>query len=151
MRHEDCSGSVGPLNVEPSSSYSGVIGDDGFVEKLVEGFGAAELKAAELLRRLIGRPLETASGSPNCIVEVVDGSAIVQTVRSPGGQPVPIQWVQSALETLLADGEVVIHPESVGYRSAFIGAVLRTLPGATIGGSPPTVRLDRAAFITGTP
>ena len=104
--------------------------------------------ADELLRCLIGQTLETASGRANRILDVVDGVAIVQTDRSPGGQPVPVRWVQSALETLWADGEVVIHPESVGYRSAFIGAVLRTLPGATIGGSPPMVRLERPSPIS---
>ena len=102
--------------------------------------------ADELLRSLIGHALETPSGSMNRILDVVDGNAIVRTDRSPGGQPVPVQWVQAALETLWAEGEVVIHPDVVGYRSAFIGAVLRTISGTTIGGSPPIVRLNRAAL-----
>jgi len=37
---------------------------------------------------------------------------------------VPIDWVQSALDRLLTDQQVVISVDSVGYRSAFIGAVL---------------------------
>ena len=102
--------------------------------------------ADDLLRSLIGCPLETPSGSANRILDVVDGNAIVQTDRSPGGQPVPVQWVQAALDALWADGEVIIHPDVVGYRSAFIGAVLRTIPGTAIGGSPPMVRLGREAL-----
>ena len=49
------------------------------------------------------------------------------TARSPTGQPVPIAWVQHALDRLAADGEIEISVESVGYRSAFIGAVLGAL------------------------
>jgi hypothetical protein len=49
------------------------------------------------------------------------------TLRSPAGQPVPIKWVQDALDRLAADGEMEIRVESVGYRSAFIGAVLSAM------------------------
>jgi hypothetical protein len=34
------------------------------------------------------------------------------------------------MDMLEADGEVTIDVETVGYRSAFIGAVLLTIPGA---------------------
>jgi hypothetical protein len=43
---------------------------------------------------------------------------------------------------LIRDGEVVISPQVVGYRSAFIGAVLRTLPRAAVGMDPPRVWLE---------
>ena len=54
----------------------------------------------------------------------------------------PIVEVQAALDTLRHEGTVVIQPDAVGYRSAFIGAVLRTLPGATIELNPPRVSLQ---------
>jgi hypothetical protein len=40
--------------------------------------------------------------------------------------------VVEAIERLRAAGEVDIDVRSVGYRSAFIGAVLVTLPGAFV-------------------
>jgi hypothetical protein len=49
--------------------------------------------------------------------------------------------VQAALDRLRTEGAVICQPAYVGYRSAFIGAVLRTIPGATITLHPPTVSL----------
>ena len=63
------------------------------------------------------------------------------TTRSPAGQLVPIKWVQDALDRLAADGEVEISVESVGYRSAFIGAVLSSLDDTEA--SPSTMRVKR--------
>ncbi len=100
------------------------------------------VNAEDLLRSLIGQTLESATGRVNRILGVAAGQAVVQTDRSPSGQPVPVAWVQTALDELHAEGSVTINPESVGYRSAFIGAVLRNLPGAVLGGSPPVVRLS---------
>lgn len=100
------------------------------------------MSAEDLLRSLIGQTLETATGRNNRILGVADDHAVVQTDRSPAGRPVPVAWVQAALEELYADGSVTINVESVGYRSAFIGAVLRTVPGAVLAGSPPVVRLS---------
>lgn len=97
--------------------------------------------AEDLVRRLIGAELLTASGRPNRILGVHAGNAIVSTQRSPEGQPVPIAEVQAALDRLLRDGRLTIHPDIVGHRSAFIGAVLGTLPGAHFEGSPPTLIL----------
>jgi hypothetical protein len=54
---------------------------------------------------------------------------------------VPIRWVQDALDRLATDGEVEISVESVGYRSAFIGAVLSALEGTEA--SPSTMRIKR--------
>ncbi|WP_132197440.1 MULTISPECIES: hypothetical protein [Kribbella] len=53
---------------------------------------------------------------------------IVATNRAPGGRPVPIADVQSGLDRLFDQQEVDVSPASLGYRSAFVGAVLRTLP-----------------------
>jgi hypothetical protein len=46
---------------------------------------------------------------------------------------------------LVSTGEVKITPETVGYRSAFIGAVLATLPGANVTLDPLRVRLPEPA------
>jgi hypothetical protein len=99
--------------------------------------------AADLLRSLEGRPLSTVTGRENRVLRVEGDTVSVWTTKSPGGQPVPIAWVQDALDRLGADGEIEISVASVGHRSAFVGAVLLTLPGATVvaGTSPPRIRL----------
>ena len=45
-----------------------------------------------------------------------------------GDRPVPIAWVQDALDQLVRDGEITINVDTVRYRSAFVGAVPATLP-----------------------
>lgn len=60
---------------------------------------------------------------------------------STQGQPVPIEWVQSAIDRLIRERELEISPQSVGYRSAFVGAVLLTLPGVEGATNPRRVRL----------
>ena len=49
----------------------------------------------------------------------------------------PIQWVQDAFDTLERDGSIEVSVESLGYRSAFVGAVLATVPGATVEPTTP--------------
>jgi hypothetical protein len=49
--------------------------------------------------------------------------------------------VQDALDRLAADGEVEISVEAVGYRSAFIGAVLSALDCTEP--APSTMRVKR--------
>jgi hypothetical protein len=97
--------------------------------------------AIDLLRRLIGLPLRTVSGRSNTILAVRPPEVLVATRRSPDGQPVPIAWVEDALDRLIKTGQLEIHPRSSTYRSAFIGAVLLTLPGARVSGSPPLIEL----------
>jgi hypothetical protein len=65
-------------------------------------------------------------------LRVEDDRVIVATSRSPNGQPVPIAWVQDAVDILERDGEVGINVPTVRHRSAFIGAALRELPGAKV-------------------
>ncbi len=103
----------------------------------------AELQegAEAVLHDLIGQELHTLLGSSNTIEEVRGGYAKVVTGRSPDGQPVPVAEVQAALDQLRRDGSVICQPEYVGHRSAFIGAVLRTLPGTAVRLKPPTVSL----------
>jgi hypothetical protein len=102
----------------------------------------AHAEAEDILRTLIGDSLVTAAGQINTILQVADGIATVATNRSPAGQPVPIKDVQAALDLLARDGRITIAPADAGYRSAFIGAVLRTLPGSRIAGSPPAITFD---------
>jgi hypothetical protein len=85
--------------------------------------------ASKYLASLIGQELKTPKGCPNSILRIEGADVIVATTKSPGGQPVPIKSVQASLDMLERDGEVVIDRKTVGYRSAFIGAVLASLPG----------------------
>ena len=51
--------------------------------------------------------------------------------------------IQQAMDILERDGEVTIDVETVGYRSAFVGAVLGALPGATVvRTSPPKISIS---------
>jgi hypothetical protein len=53
-----------------------------------------------------------------------------ESTSNPAGEPVPIEWVQAAADTLYANGEIGINTDEATHRSAFIGGVLSTLPGA---------------------
>src|SRR4051812_37983885 len=99
------------------------------------------IDARGYLESLVGQTIETYMGRPNVILAVESENVVVGTGRSPHGSPVPIAWVQAALDRLLADNEVEVSVESLGHRSAFVGAVLASLPGASFSaGSPPYVR-----------
>lgn len=107
--------------------------------------GARETQDARtLLAGLIGQPLWTISGRPNEILELRDQDVVVATDRSPAGKPLPVALVQDALDRIQATGELQIDPPSVGYRSAFVGAVLRTLPNARTEHDPQRILLDRS-------
>ena len=97
--------------------------------------------AGDLVRRLIGVKLHTLSGAENQILSVAQGQAMVGTGKSPEGKPVPISEVQEALDLLINTGSVIINPANVGYRSAFVGAVLRTIPGVQVDLTPGRYRL----------
>lgn len=101
--------------------------------------------ARRLLESLIGRRLQTVSGRENRVLGCDADTVRVWTARSPAGQLVPIAWVQEALDRLERDREIEISVRSLRYRSAFVGAVLRELPGAEVmrTGSPPRIRLAR--------
>jgi hypothetical protein len=100
--------------------------------------------ARSYLSGLTGLALQTLSGEDNRVLALEGDHVIVGTSRSPAGQRVPIAWVQDALDRLFAEGEVEITVESVGYRSAFIGAVLRSIPGTMFHTRPPRVALRQA-------
>ena len=100
------------------------------------------MDARRHLAGLVGQTIYTLSRrQPNRVLELTGDTVIVATEKSPGGEPVPIAWVQDPLDRLFRDGEIVVSVESVGYRSAFIGAVLGTVPGVEVLTNPRRVRL----------
>ncbi|HEX5971725.1 MAG TPA: hypothetical protein VFY85_07350, partial [Gemmatimonadaceae bacterium] len=54
--------------------------------------------ARAFLESLVGQTIKTSRGRPNVILAVEGPDVIVGTLRSPSAQPVPIEWVQSALD-----------------------------------------------------
>ena len=100
------------------------------------------IDARQFLSTLIDRDIETFSGRRNRVLRLSGDEVLVATERSPSGAPVPIEWVQAALDRLTAGEDVEISVESVGYRSAFIGAVLLQVPGIVKGVNPQRVRID---------
>jgi hypothetical protein len=101
------------------------------------------MNARSYLINLVGSEIRTVSGRSNRVLAIAGDDVMVGTNQSPIGKPVPIRWVQSAMDLLEQDGEVTIDVATVGYRSAFIGAVLSTLPGAVLlPTSPPRIRLS---------
>jgi hypothetical protein len=94
--------------------------------------------ARQLLEGLRGREIRTVTGVVNRILSVGDRTALVATSRSPAGQPVPIEWVQEGMDKLARDGEVDVTTNALEHRSAFIAAVLLTLPDTSAASGPPT-------------
>jgi hypothetical protein len=105
---------------------------------------AGGVDARKHLTRLVDETIYTlAQRRPNRVLAIEGDEVIVATEKSPEGEPVPIEWVQDALDRLFRDGEVLVSVKSVGYRSAFIGAVLATVPDVEILTRPRRVRLRR--------
>jgi hypothetical protein len=73
--------------------------------------------ARTILEALVGKTIHTLTGRQNVVVGIEGDEVRVGTSRSPGGQNVPIRWIQDALDQLAAEGTVDISVESVGYRS----------------------------------
>jgi hypothetical protein len=120
----------------------GVHGGRPVVDRDQTGDATGSPDALELIRSLIGVPLMTVAGRPNRIVAVDTKVVQVATDKSPAGQPVKVEWVQAGLDLLMERRFVRVHPDELGYRSAFIGAVLATLPGAVASERPATVALQ---------
>lgn len=119
------------------------------VERLLDQVGLAVQhavlpSACEVLESLIGREIRTAIGRLNTVLTVDAANVVVATVDSPQGGVVPVQEVQQGLDLLARHREVRIHPDALGYRSSFVGAVLATLPGARFIEKPTRVVLDQA-------
>ncbi len=95
------------------------------------------------LNTLVGKTIHTIGQGQQNRILAVDGEVVVATDQSPSGQRVAIAEVQAALDRLKRTGDLLIDKKIVGYRSALIGAVLATLPGAVGSTRPRRVRLDR--------
>jgi hypothetical protein len=105
---------------------------------------ATATSARQLLQALVGKEIRTVTGRRNVVLRVDGEQVIVGTARSPNGRPVPVRWVDEAVARLLADSEIEVSVASLGYRSAFVGAVLLQMPAASlIPSSPPRIRLVR--------
>lgn len=94
-----------------------------------------------VLSDLVGTSIATPTGRPNRVLRVSGDTVWVGTGKSPEGKPVKIEWVQAAADRLFEHGEIEISVPSVGYRSAFVGAVLATLPDTIVEVRPRRVRL----------
>lgn len=91
---------------------------------------------------LVGQTIWTMDRrKPNRILEVSADRALVATGQSPDGKPVKIAELQDAADRLYRDGELGISVRNVGYRSAFVGAVLATLPDTVAELRPRRIRL----------
>jgi hypothetical protein len=91
--------------------------------------------ARAYLEGLVGQTIPTITGKPNTILAVRGDDVFVRTGDTANpvvGEPVPIQSVQNAIDTLYANGRIGINRTEATHRSAFVGAVLSTLPG-TVG------------------
>jgi 5-methylcytosine-specific restriction protein A len=98
----------------------------------------------EHLERLVGTTIQTISGRPNRVVSLQESTVIVATDHSPEGEAVPLADIQAAIDRVFGGEEVRVAPYSVGYRSAFIGAVLRSMQGVEVLQRPLRARLTKA-------
>ena len=96
---------------------------------------------AAFVRGLVGQTIRTMNGSPNRVLAVGSDTALVGTTRSPDGREVDLREVQAAADRLYAYGELLIDKSIVGYRSAFVGAVLSLLPDTETEMRPRRIRL----------
>lgn len=103
-----------------------------------------EKDAEVILRALVGRSIPTLSGRMNHVLGIEAGRVRVGTGRNPGGEFVEIVAIQHALDRLRKDGSLPIDKRQIGYRSAFIGAVLRSQPDVTFSLRPARVHLAAA-------
>ncbi len=108
-----------------------------------------EPSARALLEALAGEQITTITGRPNTVLRMDGDKVIVASGRAPGGEPVPVAWVQAGLDRLGELGETEVSPAVLGYRSSFVAAVLLTLPGAAVdrATSPPRIRLVSPAAL----
>jgi hypothetical protein len=97
------------------------------------------------LERLVGSTIQTVSGKSNEVVDVRGDQVLVRTARSaPSSAPVSISAIQDSYDRLIRWGEIEVSVDSLGYRSAFIAAVLLTIPGTRcVQSSPPRIAIVR--------
>ncbi len=97
------------------------------------------IDAGQLLRGLIGEVVETVTGKSNHINGVSGDFVYVGIDKSPNGVKTRTSDLQKALDILQLSGSLPVNPETVGFRSSFIFAVLRTLPGVQTSARPKRV------------
>ncbi len=100
--------------------------------------------AADVLQVLVGKEIKTVTGFANQVVALDPVNVLVRTAQSTEAKPVPVREVQDGLDRLFAKGRVRADVDSLGYRSAFVAAVLATLPRAKATKAPATVSLGHA-------
>lgn len=95
------------------------------------------------LESLVGRDVKTITGVPNRVLRVEGERVFVRTAstRPRAGEAVEIAVIEHASARLFRDGELRISPDSVGYRSAFIGAALGAIPGVRMARRPARLLL----------
>lgn len=126
--------------VKPLAGDCGNCGWEGSFD--IIGAMPGETDARALLESLVGQQIVTITGRPNTVLRVEEDTVVVATRRAPGGQPVPIGWVEAGLDRLLDEREIEVSVASLGHRSSFVGAVLLTLPDAIADRTtPPRIRL----------
>ncbi len=98
--------------------------------------------ARTVISRLMGHVIPTIDGKPNNILALHGDRVIVGTERSPAGETVGLSDVEAAIDMLWRSGELRVTRRVVGDSSAFIGAVLQSLPEVeVVSRSPRLVRL----------
>ena len=89
--------------------------------------------ARTYLQALVGQEIPTLTRRmPNRILAIDGDDVIVGTTKSPRGERVPIQWIQDGIDLLEQGNEIEVDVKTLGHRSAFVGAVLATLPGVVV-------------------
>ena len=96
------------------------------------------IDARSHVQSLLGEEIQTLTDRrANRILRVEGDEVIVGTAKSPTGRPVPIQWLQDAIDLLVREGEIAVNVETLGHRGAFVGAFLATLPGVVVSSTTP--------------
>src|SRR5687767_1875471 len=91
------------------------------------------IDARDHLQGLVGETVETLTQrKPNRILRLDGPTVLVATGKSPSGEAVHIEMVQKGLDRLTSGQEVEVSVESLGHRSAFVGAALAKVPGAVV-------------------
>ena len=105
-----------------------------------------QIEARKLLARLTAQTLRTLTyEKPNTVMGLEGSKVRVRTNESPpDGRLAPVAYVQEAIDTLYREGELRIDKATLGHRrTAFVGAVLREIPGVEVLTRPQRVRLKR--------
>jgi hypothetical protein len=92
---------------------------------------------------LVGTTIPTVTGHDNEVLRVEGDRVFVRTghTRPSRGEPVDIGVLEEAAQRLWRDGELPINTDSVGYRSAFVGAALGSVPGVAMARRPARLLL----------